>query len=132
MNQDIIFSYNYSAKENKEIQDIRNKYLPQSESKLDELKRLDNLVQSSGMIESLCAGIGGLLIFGLGLCLAMQVIGNSAWLVALGVLLGIVGIAGIFTAYPIYHLIYTKTKSKFTPRILELTTELSGENNTIL
>lgn len=127
MNKDTTFSYSYSAKENKEVQEIRKKYLPQSESKLDELKRLDSIVQNSGMIESLCAGIGGLLVFGLGLCLVMQVIGTGAWLVALGVLLGIVGIASMFTAYPIYHSIFSKAKSKYTPRILELTSELTGE-----
>ena len=38
MNQDIGFSYIYSAKENKEILEIRKKYLPQEESKPDELK----------------------------------------------------------------------------------------------
>lgn len=41
MNQENTFTYKYSAKENKEVQEIRKKYLPQSESKLDELKRLD-------------------------------------------------------------------------------------------
>ena len=60
-----IFTYNYSAKENAEVQVIRKKYLPKSESKLEELKRLDEMVQASGMAESLSAGIGGALIFGL-------------------------------------------------------------------
>lgn len=125
MNQDTIFNYSYSAIENKEVQEIRKKYLPQSESKLDEIKRLDGLVQKSGIIESLCAGIGGLLIFGLGLCLTMQVIGNGAWLVTLGVLLGLIGIAGMFIAYPIYRSVFSKTKSEYAPRILELTSELT-------
>lgn len=40
MNQETTFIYNYSAKENKEIQNIRRKYLPREESKLDELKRV--------------------------------------------------------------------------------------------
>lgn len=58
MNQENTFSYKYSEKEAKEIQEIRKKYLPQGESKLDELKRLDRVVQNSGMVESLCIGIG--------------------------------------------------------------------------
>ena len=91
MNQDTIFIYNYSAKENKEIQDIRSKYLPRKESKMEELKRLDYTVQNSGKVESLCAGIGGILVFGLGLCLTMQVIGSGVFSVVLGILLGIVG-----------------------------------------
>lgn len=49
MNNDSVFRYSYSAKQNEEVQAIRNKYLPQHESKLDELKRLDQCVHSAGM-----------------------------------------------------------------------------------
>ena len=127
MNQENTFSYKYSAKEAKEIQEIRKKYLPQGERKLDELKRLDGVVQNSGVMESLCIGISSLLIFGLGMCLAMQVVGNGAWIIALGVLLGMIGMAGMAVSYPIYRAIYRKTKEKHVPRILELAEELSKE-----
>ena len=127
MNQENTFSYKYSAKEAKEIQEIRKKYLPQGESKLDELKRLDRVVQNSGVVEALCIGIGSLLIFGLGMCLAMQVVGNGAWIIALGILLGMIGMAGMAVSYPIYRAIYRKTKEKHAPRILELAEELSKE-----
>jgi len=128
MNQET-FTYSYSAKRNSEVLEIRKKYLPQEESKLEELKRLDNTVQTSGMTESLSAGIGGALVFGLGLCLAMQIIGSGVILVILGVLLGIVGIAGMLVAYPVYRRVFDNTKQKFTPRILELTAELSKTSN---
>ena len=121
------FSYKYSAKENAEVQAIRKKYLPKSESKLEELKRLDETVQASGMVESLCAGIGGALIFGLGLCLAMQVIGSGLVMMIIGVLIGIVGMAGMLVAYPVYCKVFSATKEKYAPRILELTAELTGE-----
>ena len=121
------FSYKYSAKENAEVQAIRKKYLTKSESKLEELKRLDETVQASGMVESLCAGIGGALIFGLGLCLAMQVIGSGLVMMIIGVLIGIVGMAGMLVAYPVYRKVFSATKEKYAPRILELTAELTGE-----
>ena len=121
------FSYKYSAKENAEVQAIRKKYRPKSESKLEELKRLDETVQASGMVESLCAGIGGALIFGLGLCLAMQVIGSGLLMMIIGVLIGIVGMAGMLVAYPVYRKVFSATKEKYAPRILELTAELTGE-----
>lgn len=127
MNQGTTFIYNYSAKDNKEVQEIRSKYLPREESKLEELKRLDYTVQNSGMIESLCAGIGGVLIFGLGLCLAMQVIGGR-FNIALGVLLAIVGIVGMIVAYPVYRRIAQKAKDEYAPRILQLTDELMMKN----
>ena len=63
MNQENTFRYEYSAEENKEIQEIRKKYLPKSESKLEELKRLDAQVQKSGMVEALCIGIISMLIY---------------------------------------------------------------------
>ena len=128
MNQETTFIYNYSAKENKEVQDIRSKYLPREESKLEELKRLDYTVQNSGMIESLCAGIGGALIFGLGLCLAMQVIGSGVFSIVLGILLGIVGMIGMIIAYPVYRKMVQKAKAEYAPRILQLTDELIMKN----
>ena len=117
------FSYTYSAAENQEVLRIRKKYLPKEETKLEELKRLDSLVQNSGVIQSLCAGIGGCLVFGLGLCLAMEVIGHMIWL---GVILGLVGTAGMLAAFPIYRKIFHKAKSQHSPRILELAAQLSG------
>jgi len=123
MNNENTFSYTYSAKENQEVLNIRKRYLPQEESKLEELKRLDNLVQSSGVMEALCAGIGGALIFGLGMCLAMEVIGQMIWL---GVVLGLIGMAGMFFAYPVYRKLFEKAKKQYAPRILQLAEELSG------
>jgi len=132
MNQDTTFIYRYSAKENKEIKEIRRKYLPREESKFEELKRLDYTVQTSGMVESLCSGIGGALVFGLGLCLAMQVIGSGVFLIALGMLLGIIGMVSMIVAYPIYRKVFGKTKEKLAPRILELAAELTDGKKSAL
>ena len=124
INNESTFSYTYSAKENQEVLNIRKKYMPHEETKLEELKRLDNLVQGSGVMESLCVGIGGALVFGLGMCLAMKVIGNVMWL---GILLGLIGTVGMVAAYPVYRKFFTKAKNEHTPRILKLTAELTGE-----
>lgn len=61
-------------KQRKDFQEIRRKYLPKEESKLDELKRLDNQVQNSGIVEWLCLGVCGALVFGLGLCFIFMLI----------------------------------------------------------
>ena len=124
MTNENTFHYTYSAPENQEVLNIRKKYLPREETKLDELKRLDRQVQASGVIESLCVGIGGALVFGLGIFLAMEVLGDAIWL---GILLGLIGTAGMVAAYPTYRKFFTKAKNEYTPRILELTAELTGE-----
>ena len=127
ISQDNTFSYKYSAVENKEIQEIRKRYLPQSESKLEELKRLDMQVQNAGMVESLCIGIISTLVFGLGMCLAMQVIGTGIGMMVLGIVIGIIGMAGILVAYPVCRRKQRKAKENLSPRILELTEELYQE-----
>lgn len=127
ISQDNTFSYKYSAVENKEIQEIRKRYLPQSESKLEELKRLDMQVQNAGMIESLCIGIISSLVFGLGMCLAMQIIGTGIGMMVLGIVIGIIGMAGILVAYPVCRRKQRKAKENLSPRILELTEELYQE-----
>ena len=114
------FSYKYSAKENEEIQEIRKKYLPKTESKLDEVKRLDAQVQNSGITESLCVGIISSLVFGTGMCLVMQVLGSGIITIVLGVLIGLMGMAGMILAYPVYRAQQRKAKEKLSPRILEL------------
>ena len=122
MERNTIFSYHYSASDNQEIQEIRKKYLPQEESKMDELKRLDHIVQIAGMSESLIIGIGGCLIFGIGMCLGLDVIEGN---MLLTVLASLVGTAGMIAAYPVYRKIYRRTKAKLAPRILELADELT-------
>ena len=124
MEQQNAFSYTYSAQENQEVLNIRKKYLPREESKLEELKRLDHLVQNSGIMESLCVGIGGCLIFGLGMCFCLDVMGQVRWP---GILLGLVGTVGMLFAYPTYRKLFQKNKEKYTPRILELASELTDK-----
>ena len=126
MNNESVFRYSYSAKQIQEVQAIRNNYIPQPESKLDELKRLDQLVNHAGMAQALAIGILGCLVFGLGMCFAVQVIGQS---VALGAFIGVWGAAAIIAAYPVYRTIFKKAKAKYQPRILELAAELCGETS---
>ncbi len=120
------FVYTYSAKDNAEIEQIRRKYLPQSESKLEELKRLDAAVQKSGVAEALTTGIGGMLLAGLGMCLSMQIIANGTAAIVFGVLLSIVGFGSMLVSYPTYRKTQNAKKKALAPRILELASELAA------
>ena len=115
------FTYNYSAVRNKEVESIRRKYLPEEESKLETLKRLDYKVQSAGMIESLCIGIIGALVFGIGMCFFLEVFAGATWIT---VLFMIIGTLLMIPAYPIYKKIARKTKAELTPEILRLSEEI--------
>jgi len=128
ISQENTFSYKYSAEENNEILQIRKRYMPQSETKLDELKRLDAQVQNSGVVASLCTGITSSLIFGLGMSLAMQVLGNGVSVMLLGIVIGIIGMAGMLSAYPVYRAGQRKAKEKLSPRILELIDTIAMNN----
>ena len=115
------FSYNYSAARNREVESIRRKYMPQEESKLEKLKRLDLRVQMAGTVEGLCLGIIGALVFGVGLCFFLDVFAGAAWLSALFM---IIGTLIMIPAYPIYRRIARKTKAELTPEILRLSEEI--------
>jgi uncharacterized membrane protein YeaQ/YmgE (transglycosylase-associated protein family) len=115
------FSYSYSAARNKEVERIRKKYMPCEESKLERLKKLDLRVQSAGMIESLCFGIVGALVFGIGMCFFLDVFAGETWLTAL---LMILGTLIMIPAYPVYKTIASKTKKNLTPEILRLSDEI--------
>ena len=75
----------------------------------------------AGTIESLCFGIVGALVFGLGMCFFLDVFAGAAWLSALFM---IIGTLIMIPAYPLYRRIARKTKAELTPEILRLSEEI--------
>ena len=102
-------------------QKIRTQYMEKTPSELDALRELDARVQMAGTIPSLCIGIVGALVFGLGMCFFLDVFAGAAWLTALLMVLGAVI---MIPAYPIYRRIARKTKAELTPEILRLSDEI--------
>ena len=121
MRDDKTFTYTYSAVENKEIEQIRKRYMPQEKSKYEELRRLDSRVQMAGIAESLAAGIIGSLLFGIAMCIGTEVLKGG---IVLAVINGIIGVGIMLTAYPIYRKMVEKAKTQYTPRILQLIEEI--------
>lgn len=116
-----IFHYNYSAGQQEEIRKIREKYLPKEESKLEQLYRLDASVTKPGTAAAILLGSLGTLLLGVGMSCTM------VWedtLFLPGILIGLLGIAGIAAAYPVYRMITRKRRKKLAPEILRLTNEL--------
>ena len=115
------FTYSYSAAQNKEVENIREKYIPREVSKLELLRSLDNRVKTAGMIQALSLGIVGCLLFGVGMCFWLGALSGPGWL---AVLCGILGSAVMLPAYPVYKKISNETKEKLTPEILRLADEI--------
>lgn len=127
MEEKNVFEYKYSAKQQEEVDAIKRKYLPKEEkakelTKLEELKQLDKKVEMTATLWAIVAGVTGTLIFGAGMSLIMAF--ETAMYVA-GILCGILGIAGMALALPVYRRVLKKQREKAAPRILELTEELS-------
>lgn len=117
------FEYTYSAKQQTELENIRKKYLPEEETKMDKLRRLDKSVTRPGTIISIIIGIAGTLIMGFGMCLCLE------WQqFVLGIILGILGIAVLAAAYPVFNRVTQKRKEKIAPEILRLTEEIERDN----
>ena len=110
-------------KQEKEIEKIKSNYVPKSKelSKLDELRALDKKVKRPPTIFSYIYGIIGALVLGLGMCLAMEVIGN---LMPLGIVIGVLGIVMVSTTYPIYNKILNRRKTIYADEIIEKSNEL--------
>ncbi len=128
------FSYTYSAKEKTEIESIRKKYetVTPKEDKMAQLRRLDASVNSKATVVSLVVGIVGALIMGLGMSLVMSDLGKILGLsqdmtMILGVIIGIIGIALVCVAYPIYNRTLKKEREKIAPEILALSDELMNQ-----
>lgn len=103
-------------------QEIPKKYLPKQEDKMEQLRRLDRSATKKGTAISILVGVIGCLLLGVGMCCTMVWMG--AWFIP-GVILGVVGIAGVAVAYPLYIRITKKEREKLAPQILKLTEELS-------
>ena len=121
------FNYKYTApteEERKESASIRRQYVQQehTETKIERLRRLDALVKNAATIWSLCLGIGGCLIFGLGLTMILE------WnLIRWGVILCAVGAIPMGIAYPVYKAVLKKYKNRHGEEILRLSEELLNE-----
>ncbi|MBE6890301.1 MAG: multidrug efflux MFS transporter [Ruminococcaceae bacterium] len=115
------FSYTYSAKQQEEIKKIREKYLPKEADKMEQLRRLDESVTRKGTIVSLVVGIIGTLVMGFGMSCCM--VWTDTMLI-LGIIVGVVGIAALSAAYPLYNYVTKKEREKIAPEIIRLSDEL--------
>ena len=125
-NKESRFQYTYSAEDQSELEQIRKKYLPPEEDKMDQLRKLDRIPGRKAQTCALTLGILGTLILGAGMSLCMTdlsgFLGGTAMFI--GIPVGIVGLILIALAYPLYNRILRAERQRIAPEILRLTEEL--------
>ncbi len=114
------FNYSYSAKQQAEIEKIKNKYVEKELDKMEQLRKLDKSAEQPGTITAIVAGVIGSLILGVGMCCTM--VWKDFFMV--GILVGAIGMAIIGSAYPLYKKMTKKRREQIAPQILKLTAEL--------
>lgn len=115
------FQYTYSAKEQARIKEIRSKYVPREESKMEQLQRLDASVTQKATARAIAVGVIGALILGLGMSCCM--VWSGAWFVP-GIGIGLAGMAVLGAAYPLYNRTLKNERERIAPQIIRLTDEL--------
>ena len=107
---------------------LANEYAPKNTSKVVALRKLDRQARLPANIFAYSFGIVSALVFGTGMCLAMKVIGaGTAAAMALGIVIGVIGMAGICVNYPVYRRLLEKGKQKYAFEIMQLAKAISGE-----
>ncbi len=107
-------------------ENIVNQYSKKSASKVVALKKLDRRAKRPAEIFAYTFGIAATLVFGTGLCLAMGVLGGGAYM-ALGIVVGLVGMVGVGVNYPIYRKLLQQGKDKYAGDIIRLANEIAQE-----
>ncbi len=103
------------------VRRIRESYSDAPETKLDALRALDKRVKRPAKIFAYIFGAVGSIVLGIGMCLAMNIIGN---MMPLGIAIGVFGIAIVSACYPIYERILRSRKAKYKDEILALSDEI--------
>ncbi len=120
------FQYTYSApteEERKEIASIRKQYAPAAEeTPLERLRKLNRKVKTLPLAVALGLGIGGVLLFGVGLTMVLE------WaLPVYGVAVAALGAIPTGLAYPVHQALLRRGKKKYGAEILQLSEKILGE-----
>lgn len=108
-------------------QQIANEYAPKKTSKVVRLRKLDLKAKLPATIFAYSFGIFTSLVFGIGLCFSMKIIGNSNLMFILGIIIGILGFLGMGINYAFYKKNIEKGKQKYAYEIIELAKEIADE-----
>lgn len=108
----------------KQVEQIRNIYGEKKNDKFDELKKLHKKVQTPPRALAYVLGIIGTLILGVGMCICLGTIAKN--LFAVGVVIGVIGIAIVVANVFIYKAFLNGRKKKYGAQVLSLADEINA------
>ena len=107
---------------------IASEYAPKEDRKIVALMKLNRKAKQGAEIFAYTFGIVSSLILGTGMSMAMGLIGPSGMTgMIVGIIIGLVGIAGVSVNYPIYKKLIAKGKLKYGNDIIRLAKEIAEE-----
>ena len=107
---------------------IASEYAPKETRKVVALKKLDNRAKLPANIFAYTFGTVMALLLGVGMCFSMKVIGNGSTIyMVLGVIVGLVRIAGVSVNYLIFKKIRDKSMNRYAADILALAGQIAEE-----
>ncbi len=106
------------------VEQIRKDYEEKKQTKTDELLQLHKRVKTPAQIFAYVFGTISALILGTGMCLAMEIIGNS---MILGIAIGLVGIGMVSATYFLYNKLLQRRKRKYANQIFALSDDILGK-----
>lgn len=120
------FHFTYSAARQKEIEQIRSKYLPKEEDKMERLRALHRSATQKANIAAISVGTLGALALGCGMSLFMTDFGAAldVWSMPVGIVIGVAGLVLTALAWPIHRRVLRQERERIAPEILRLSEEL--------
>ena len=105
-------------------QRLASEYAPKDTSRLAALRKLDRRAKLPAVVTAYSLGIVSALVLGLGMCLSMGVLGGGTALAG-GIVLGVLGLAGMGVNYPLYCRLLSQGKRRCAQDILTLAREIT-------
>ncbi|MBQ2714989.1 MAG: dihydropteridine reductase [Clostridia bacterium] len=114
------------------VEKIKEKYVEREATKTEELKALNKKVSRPVQIFAYIFGAISALVFGAGMCLAMNLkelvayFGNTTFI---GIGVGVVGMALCYINYPIYKKRLARRRNKYKKEIIALSDEILNKES---
>lgn len=114
-----MYEFNPAKNDEAKAKAICKQYMERGITKMDALEALHTKVKTPGMVTAFIIGVFGSLVMGAGMSNIM------VWdNMAVGLVLGIPGLAMMILAFPVYKVITDRRKKKYASQIMEQSGEI--------